>query len=161
MTNEVTVIEIVTDGGWRAWVGLLPWASTLLVPVIVLRSLFLLRFRESDRARRCAARCFLGLHLQSAFALVTGTWMALRYVFLLNGHTASGETEFSMKNVNMSHALWLVAYQCFIATVGALTVAACSGFRPRLWHPRFAIASIILALAAEAMSLGLFEFMRW
>jgi len=55
--------------------------------------------------------------------------------------------------MSLSHLLWIVAYQCGIATLAALVIMACSGCRPRLWQPRLAIASMGLCAIAQAIAL--------
>jgi len=154
------MIEVVFDGGWRSYIGMVPWLSTLIVPGILFRSLFLLTHRNSDRARRSAQRCYLGLHAQSAFALLVGTWTSLSAWLPLRRGFRPGAAYLAMQSLNMSHMLWLVAYQCFIATVAALVVMGCSGFRPRLWQPRFAVASACLCALAQAILLGVFRIIR-
>lgn len=160
MTNDVHMIEVVFDGGWRSNVGLLPWLSTLIVPGIVIRSLFLLAHRKSERAMRSARRCFLGIHAQSVFALISGAWISLSAWLPLRREFVPGAAYLAIQSLNMSQMLWLVAYQCFIATIGALVVMACSGVRPCLWQPRIAVISICLCAVAQAITLGLFGIMR-
>ena len=159
MTNDVQMIEIVSDGGWHSCIAILPWLSTLVVPGIAVRSLFFRAHRKSEKTIRSARRCFLGLHVQSGFALISGTWISLSSIFSVRRYV-SGAAFLAMQNLNMSHMLWLVVYQCFIATIGALVVMACSGIRPRLWHPRFAVISMCLCAVAEAVSQVLFGIMR-
>jgi len=106
---------------------------------------------------RNARRCFLGLHVQSVFALISVTWISLSSIFSVRRYVA-GAAFLAMQNLNMSHMLWLVVCQCFIATIGTLVVMACSGVRPRLWQPRFAVISMCLCAVAEAISLVLSRY---
>jgi hypothetical protein len=159
MTNDVQMITVVCDGGWQSWVGILPWFSTLIVPGVVVRSLFLLKHRKPDSATRSALRCYLVLHIQSVFALVTGSWISLAGMLSVRQYQymEPGAAFFAMQNLNMSHMLWLVAYQCFIATIGSLVVMSCSGVRPRLWQPGLAVVSIGLCAVGELIALGIFR----
>ena len=160
MTNEDVTFVLICDGGWRSSLGIWPWLSTLLVPIIGFRSLFLLTIRGSEKAKRSAQRCYLWLHIQSAFCMIFSTWIVLSYMFACRDRFCDVEASVSFQCMNMSHFLWVIVWQCFIATICALVVAACSGFRPRLWQAKYSMVSILLCATAQAISFGMFGIMR-
>ena len=159
MTNETQFVEVILDGP-SMYIGVLPWLSMLVVPAIAVRSLFFLRKRGSPEVKRSANNCFLGLHIQSVFCFVSASWFSLGAWFHVAGHVQHDAALFAMQNINMSHMLWPVAFQCFFATIGALVVVVCSGCSPRLWQPRYSIVSIALCACAQAVAFGLFGVMR-
>jgi len=161
MTNEMQFTTIILDGGGSLGFGLLPWLSMLIVPIIAIRSLFLIRCKNSDKTERIANRCFRVLHLQSAFCMVTSVWLSLGFwLYVIRHFQHETDAFYAMQNITLSHTLWAVAFQCFIATVGALVVATCSGVHPRLWQPRYTITSIALCAVAQAISYGVFVMGR-
>ena len=155
MNNETQFVEVILDGP-SMYIGVLPWLSMLAVPVIAIRSLFFLRKRGTPEVTRSAGRCFLGLHIQSTFCFVSAAWFSLGAWWHVARTMEHGAAFLVMLNINMSHMLWPVAFQCFLATVGALVVMACSGCQPRLWHPRYSMISIALCACAQAMAFGVF-----
>ena len=159
MTNDhMQFITIVCDDSLH-WVNLWPWLLVALTPTPAIRCLFRLRDKGTARTARAARRCYFALHLLFAAVAACVTCDAALGSFRLRHVVANSLALFNLQCVTISHALWPLLFQLFLAQISALVIIFRTGVRPRLWHPACTAAAIVLCAVAQAIVFGMVSFM--